>query len=227
MSYISSTVRDPTHLDSKAASGRFVYIVDEDSVHRRLTFRFLSAHAFSPRAFACAEDFFDNLPDLAPGCVLLGKVGSGHETLAVVERLSPRIAEFPAIVTAFNGDLAAAVRAMRLGASDVLESPFDRSSLPAMLGLIFVALDQRLAKLMSLRHARALLQSLTAREGEVLSCLVLGLGNKAVAQRLGLSLRTVEMHRKNMMNRLQVSHLSDALRLAFTADWPNPPGPDV
>jgi two-component system response regulator FixJ len=197
-----------------------VYVVDEDSVLRRLTFEFLSAHAFAPRAYACAQDFFESWHDLAPGCVLLGAVGSTSDTLAVIEKLAPRIIEFPAVVTAFNGNLPAAVQAMRLGASDVLESPFDRGSLPAMLGPIFAGLDQRLIKLRSFQQARVLLQSLSAREREVLSGLVLGLGNKAVALRLGISLRTVEMHRKNMMNRLQVSHLADALRLAFSANWP-------
>jgi two-component system response regulator FixJ len=162
----------------------------------------------------------DNISHLPPGCLLLGKLNSGFNALRLIKSLGERIAEFPVVITAFHGDVAAAVQAMKLGASDVLESPFDREVIPAMLGSIFASLQERSIKMTSARRAKSLVQSLSPREREVLTCLVGGFCNKSIARRMGLSLRTVEMYRANMMDRLQVKHLADALRLAFAADFP-------
>jgi two-component system response regulator FixJ len=216
---------DPLLDEERAADDlgrpRTVYVIDEDRVLRRITFEFLSAKKFAPRAYANAQDFIDNISHLPPGCLLLGKLGAEFDALRLIKSLGERIAEFPVVVTASHGDVAAAVQAMKLGASDVLESTFDREVIPAMLGSIFVALESRLSKVTAARRAKSLVQSLSPREREVLSCIICGFCNKSTARHMGLSLRTVEMYRKNMMGRLQVNHLADALRLAFEANFCN------
>lgn len=202
---------------------RPVYVVDEDRTLRRLMFGFLSAHEFTPRAFATAQDFLDNLPHLAPGCLLVGKLSADLDTLCLIDALGDRIVEFPVVVTASHGDVSAAVQAMKRGASDVLESQFDRDVLPALLALLFVELEQRSARASSVRQAKASIQALSAREREVLDCLRKGYSNKRTAQQLGLSVRTVEEHRKSMMRHLRADHLSDALRVAFEAELSDQP----
>jgi two-component system response regulator FixJ len=209
--------------DSACASAapnvpKAVYIVDEDRVMRRLTYDFLLQRGFAPRPYVAAQDFLDDASHLPPGCLLLGELDVALGNLRVIELLGDRIAEFPTIVTAPHGDVAAAVRAMKMGASDVIETPFERNSLPAMLLSIFDGLDRRLTQVNSVRKARMLICSLSKREEEVLRCLRDGRSNKMIAHLLGLSLRTVEAYRASMMNRLRVDTLSDALRLAFEAE---------
>jgi two-component system response regulator FixJ len=92
-----------------------------------------------------------------------------------------------------------------------------------MLGPIFAALEQRTVRIRAVQKARRLVQGLTPREREVLSSLLCGLPNKAIAARLDLSVRTVEVHRATMMSRLQVAHLSEALLIAFDAGLSRPP----
>lgn len=200
---------------------RAVYVVDEDAMTRRGTFLYLADRSFAPHPFKTAQDFIDNLEHLQPGCLLLGNLGGEPGALRLIEALGDRIVEFPVVITASHGDVATAVQAMKLGASDVLELPFGRDVLPAMLESILAALAQRLGKVRSVRAARSLVQALSAREGEVLRHLLRGASNKEIARHLDLSLRTVEMHRARMMVRLQVSHLSDAVRIAFDAGMPN------
>ena len=196
---------------------RSVYVVDEDPIVRRENFVFLSGQGFAPVSFKDVKDFVDNIDHLPPGCLILGGLTEGFGPLRLIETLGHRIAEFPVIVTASNGDVATAVQAMKLGASDVLELPFGRDVLPAMLKSLLMELRQRLSRIMSARTARALVQGLSAREAELLRHLLLGYSNKAIGSELKLSLRTVEMHRASMMVRLGVNNLADALRVAFEA----------
>ena len=209
---------DPEQLISDLGGLRSVYVVDEDSMARRESFVFLSGQGFAPVSFKDVQDFVDNLDYLAPGCLLLGGLCEGVGALRLIETLGDRILEFPVIVTASNGDVATAVQAMKLGASDVLELPFGRDVLPAMLKSLLMVLGQRLSRIMSARTARALVQGLSVREAEVLRHLLLGYSNRAIAGRLNLSLRTVEMHRAGMMVRLGVNSLAEALRVAFEAE---------
>jgi two-component system response regulator FixJ len=207
---------------SRSAGGsKPVYVVDEDRVLRRLTFEFLSAHQFAPRAYATAQDFLENVPHLPPGCLVLGSLSAHFGASQVIGALGQRIAEFPVVVTAFQGDVASAVQAMKLGASDVLESPFDRNVLPAMLEPIFVALNRRVAEIRKVNKACSLVHGLTRREREVLGLLLCGLSNKDMSARMELSVRTVEEHRAAMMSRLQVTHVSEALQIAFNAGLTN------
>lgn len=194
-----------------------VYLLNENPTVRRDTFVFLSERNFAPRSFTAGQDFLDSLEHLEPGCLLLGELSATSGTRRLIEALGPRMVEFPFVVSASHGDVNLAVEAMKLGASDVLELPFGRDVLPVMLESILSRLDERLSRVRSVHKARSLVQSLTAREGEVLRHLLRGATNLDVARDLGLSLRTVEMHRASMMVRLGVKSLVDAFRVAIQA----------
>tara|TARA_R100000501_G_scaffold15113_1_gene27439 strand:+ start:81290 stop:81928 length:639 start_codon:yes stop_codon:yes gene_type:complete len=193
-----------------------VYIVDDDAEVRRSSWFMLSEAGFEPRAFMSGADFLDELDDLPTGVVLLDlnmPDVSGFDVLKAMA--TPQ--SMPVIVVTGFGDVTRAVRAMKLGATDFIEKPYDDAE---MIDLINAAIEahkdveedrrRRLA-------ARQKLSELTDREREVLDLLLAGLPNKLVAHRLQLSLRTVEMHRANMMNRLGAPSFAAAMRLALSA----------
>ena len=205
------------HVADHAAVLRNVYLLSKSPAARRDMFVFLSERNFAPRSFSAPQDFLDGLKHLEPGCLLLGELNDSSRTLRLMEALGERVAEFPFVVSTSHGDVALAVEAMKLGASDVLELPFGRDVLPVMLETILSGLDKRLTKVRSVRRARSLVQSISAREAEVLRLLLKGATNRDVARELGLSLRTVEMHRASLLARLGVNNLVEAFRVATEA----------
>jgi len=196
---------------------RTVYVVDDDSMIRRSTVFFLSAAGYVARASISGKDFLDEVETLAPGCVLLDIRMPDIDGLQVIEALGERLVQLPVVVMTGHGDVATAVRAMKLGASDFLEKPFDEDTLLATLERTFDILEDHVSFGNKRSDAQALLDKLTQREGDVLSGLVAGLSNKALAFQLDLSVRTVEMHRANMMDRLGVKTFPEAVRVAFHA----------
>jgi two-component system response regulator FixJ len=125
--------------------------------------------------------------------------------------------EWPVIVMTGHGEVSVAVRAMKLGAVDFLEKPFDEEVLLSSLERAFGLLKDRGEAAERKQRARDRVNALTAREKEVLRGLMAGMANKLLARRLDISLRTVEMHRANMMDRLGVRSLAEALTLAVQA----------
>jgi two-component system response regulator FixJ len=172
--------------------------------------------------------FLDAAPDADPGCVLLDVRMPEIDGLQVIEMLGARITQLPVIVMTGHGDIATAVRAMKLGASDFLEKPFEEAALIETIERVFVTLGQHVLVADRCSDAKCRLDTLTKRENDVLCGLASGLSNKVLAYRLGLSVRTVEMHRSNMMNRLAVRSLPEALRLAYLAGAiPNEAGTEL
>jgi two-component system response regulator FixJ len=123
----------------------------------------------------------------------------------------------PVIVMTAHGDISTAVRAMKAGAFDFIEKPFDDQALLAVIGAGLEKGDS-LGIESTAAAAYARIASLTAREREVLQLLMAGKPNKAIARELGLSPRTVEIHRARLMQRLEVSSLAEAVRLAIHAE---------
>ena len=196
---------------------RLVYVVDDDEAIRRSLNFMLKTSGHKVELFGCGEDFLKSAPKLAPGCVLLDVRMPGLDGLEVQAAMAERGVTFPVVVMTGHGDIAIAVRAMKAGAIDFIEKPFEKA---AMMG----ALEQGFAKLGSLdlrrlraEEAAARLEVLTPRERDVLRGLVEGLPNKSIAYDLGISPRTVEIHRANLMSKLDVKSLSEALRIAFAA----------
>ncbi|WP_114951823.1 response regulator transcription factor [Sphingosinicella terrae] len=198
-------------------SSHFVYVVDDDrDVRRSLSFM-LGASEIRSHPFASGEDFLDAIPDLQPGCILLDLRMPQMDGFHVMTELSKREIDWPVIVMTGHGEVPVAVRAMKLGAIDFIEKPFSEDALLACFANAFTLLDQRESSGRRKRAARDRVGQLTARETDVLRGLLAGESNKQLAARLGISLRTVEMHRGNMMDRLQVASLAEALTLALEA----------
>lgn len=192
-----------------------IYIVDDDvQVRTSLTF-FLSTVGFIARPSSGGVSFLADVDDLRPGCVLLDMRMPDLGGIEVIEALGNRIGRFPVVVVTGHGDVATAVRAMKMGASDFLEKPFAEDVLLETIVRVFATLEAGLAA--SNEHASACtrIEALTRREHDVLAGLAAGHSNKIIAHRLNLSVRTVEMHRASMMDHLAVKTLPDALRLAF------------
>ena len=178
----------------------------------------LGTAELSSRPFASGADFLESLGEVEPGCILLDIRMPEIDGFEVMAELARRGIDWPVIVMTGHGEVSIAVRAMKLGAVDFIEKPFDEGLLLSSLERAFGLLRDRGEKAERKRQAEERIASLTAREREVLQGLMGGLPNKVLARRLGISLRTVEMHRANMMDRLQASSLAEALTLAVQAE---------
>jgi FixJ family two-component response regulator len=192
-------------------------VVDDDrNVRLMLSYMLVDAELKS-HPFASGSDFIAALPDLSPGCILLDVRMPDMDGLAVMAELARRDVDWPVVFMTGHGEVPVAVEAMKLGAIDFLQKPFSEEALLACFKRGFSLLDERGESARRRAGARARVEQLTAREREVLNGLLAGLSNKLIADRLGISLRTVEMHRGNMMDRLGVDNLAEALTLAMEA----------
>lgn len=209
----------------RVLSNRIVYVVDDDRNVRLMTSYMLSGADLISHPFASGADFLSALPDLKPGCVLVDVRMPDMDGLAVIAELARRGIEWPVIFMTGHGEVPIAVEAMKLGAIDFLQKPFKEENLLACFDRGFALLEGRSEAAARRADAIARIGQLTGREREVLQGLVAGMANKLVAERLGISLRTVEMHRGNMMDRLRVDNLAEALTLAMEAGLEPAPMP--
>ena len=196
------------------SSDSIVHIIDDDdAVRDSLTFLLASA-GMEVRTHESATVFLDTLGKDGAGCVVtdirMPKM-SGIDLLKHVKSLN---ADLPVIVITGHGDVPLAVEAMKLGAADFLEKPFDDD---ALLSAIRSALDRHREREKEdgrTAEIRARLASLSAREREVFEGLFTGHPNKTIAYDLGISPRTVEVYRANVMTKMQAATLSDLVRMA-------------
>lgn len=194
-----------------------VYLVDDEAAVRRSVGFMLKTSGFEVESFESGEAFLKSAPHLAPGCVLLDVRLGAMDGLAVQQALKDKGVVLPVIIITGHGDVGLAVRAMKAGAVDFLEKPFEKTAVIASLEQALRHNDGRAELNRLADQARAQLNGLTPRERDVLNGLVEGQSNKVIAYDLGISPRTVEIHRANLMSKLGVGSLSDALKIAFTA----------
>jgi two-component system response regulator FixJ len=194
-----------------------VYVVDDDREVRRSLSFMLGTADLNSRPFASGIDFLEALDDLKPGCILLDIRMPEVDGFHVMAELARRRVEWPVIVMTGHGEVSVAVRAMKLGAVDFIEKPFEEGILLGSLDRAFTLLKDRGETAERKQMAEDRVKALTSREKEVLQGLMAGMPNKLLARELGISLRTVEMHRANMMDRLGVGSLAEALTLAVQA----------
>ena len=195
---------------------RIVYIVDDDAaVARSLKILLLSAGIIST-AYESAADFLAAIGGLRPGCLLLDVWMPGMTGLELQDRLKAIGFSMPIVVMTEQGDTQTAVKAMKAGAVDFIEKPFDDESLLATLDEAWAKAGE-LARSDESAEALDRVSSLTPREREVLGAMVEGRLNKTIAFDLGISVRTVEAHRARLFERLGVNGLAEAVRLAVLA----------
>jgi two-component system response regulator FixJ len=192
---------------------RVIYIVDDDPAVRRSLERLLDAADFQTVSYATPKAFLDVAGTLPPGCALLDLRMPEMNGLEVQEQLHLMKAELPVIMMTGQGDVQSAVRAMKAGAVDFIEKPYrDDALIAAIESALKDSAPQNRA--VEMTSAAAQIDTLSPREREVLDALVAGHPNKVIAFDLGISVRTVEVHRSRMMDRLGVRQLAEAVRLA-------------
>ena len=189
---------------------------DEESLRRSLTFLLVSA-GFAVRAHSCAKDFLELLPLSGRSCLVTDLCMPDVDGIELLQRLRRVSTDVPAIVITGQGDIAAAVQAMKAGASDFLEKPLREE---ALIAAINGAMRQRRcgSAVADCESVAARLRQLTDREHQVLSGVLDGLQNKMIAYHLGISSRTVEVHRANVMAKMGARNLAELMRMAITTD---------
>lgn len=191
-------------------------IDDEDSVRRGASF-YLKSSGYAVRSWELGAAFLKNLKHVEPGCVLLDIRMPEIDGLQVQQQLNECGMVLPVIMLTGHGDILIAVKAMKAGAVDFLEKPFETDALKDAIDRAFERLASVKAATTREDDAELLLAALTERERSVLEGLAQGLPNKTIAYDLGISSRTVEVHRANIMTKLKARSLSQVLRVAFAA----------
>lgn len=194
-----------------------VYLVDDDPSIRRSVGFMLRTSGHKVQTFDSGSELLGEVERLDPGCILIDVRMPGPDGLQVQEEITERGIGLPIVVMTGHGDVDLAVRAIKAGAVDFIEKPFDKPVLLAAIDEASQRLDNRNRQVEARAEARARLRPLTTREYEVLEGLVKGYPNKTIGYDLGISPRTVEIHRANLMTKLEVHNLSDLLRVAFAA----------
>lgn len=194
---------------------RVVHVVDDDDAVRRSVGFMLKTSGYRVCPYSSGQEILKAAKALQPGCLLLDIRMPDMDGLEVQEALKDRGVALPVIIMTGHGDVPLSVRAMKAGAIDFIEKPFEKAVLLAAVEEGFATLERAQSARDRSQDASVRLQVLTQREREVLDGLAQGLPNKTIAYDLGISPRTVEIHRANLMTKLAVRSLSEALRLAF------------
>ena len=195
---------------------RTVHIVDDDAAVRRSLERLLDSAGLKTVSYEGAATFLDAAAGLSGGCVLLDLRMPGMDGLELQARLLQLGIALPVIVMTGQGDVHSAVRAMKAGAVDFIEKPYNDE---ALLSAIEAALARagRRDQDGEAAEAKERIAALSPRERQVLDALMAGRPNKVIAYDLGISVRTVEVHRARMMGRLGVRQLAEAIHIAVMA----------
>ena len=198
-----------------------IYIVDDEAALRDSLSMLLRAEDFNTEQFATPAAFLEQVNDLPQGLVILDLWMPGMSGIEVIQELNRRGVTLPIICITGHGDVNTAVKAIKLGAADFFERPFDSTQLiDRIRHCLQEKQNQRQLDVFSSR-AKEIVSKLTPREHEVLQGLVEGLRNKQIAYNMGISIRTVELHRVHVMDKLEAKSLSDVLKIAIAADYEN------
>ncbi len=194
-----------------------IYLVDDDDSVRRSVGFMLKTSGLTVGSYASGAEFLKATRSLEPGCVLLDIRMPDMDGLEVQAELIERGIPCPVIFMTGHGDVGLAVKAMKAGAVDFIAKPFDKTVMLEAVEEGFHRLGDTQAKSKRKEAAVLRLNALTVRERDVLEGLAKDHPNKTIGYDLGISPRTVEIHRAHVMSKLEVHSLSDLLRIAFAA----------
>jgi two-component system response regulator FixJ len=194
-----------------------IYVIDDDDAVRQSLQFMLKAAGITTRTFESAKAFMEALPQITAGCIVTDVRMPEVTGIDLLRHIMKNNPDLPVIVITGHGDISLAVEAMKIGAVDFLEKPFDgQQLLTAVRSALSREADtgKRKADLAAIQDKLA---ALSNRERQVLEGLVAGSANKNIAFDLGISPRTVEIYRANLMTKMAANSLSDLVRMAMTA----------
>jgi two-component system, LuxR family, response regulator FixJ len=200
------------------ASEKLIHVIDDDDAVRRSVVFLLKHAGYQVKSYASGIAFLKEAKTVERGCVLLDVRMPDMDGLEVQQEMTTQGIDMPIVILTGHGDVDLAVKAMRAGAVNFIEKPYEKETLLYAVDEALARLERGHDKEMKAIEAQICLASLTGRERDVLNGLVQGFPNKTIAYDLGISPRTVEIYRANMMEKLRVRSLSEALRIAFIAE---------
>ena len=192
-----------------------VHIVDDDRAVRDSLSFLMKSVGFESMAYDSAEAFLEKADLNRPGCLIVDIRMQGMSGLELQQLLNERSSKLPVMIITGHGDVPLAVQAMKAGAVDFLEKPYDNQLLIARIRQCLQQISEEEDKENRVAKAKSRLAQLTPRELEVMNLLVAGKHNKAIADDLDISVRTAEAHRAKVMKKLHADSLSDIVRVAL------------
>jgi two-component system response regulator FixJ len=206
-----------------------IHVIDDDDAVRDSLALLLSTEGLRVAAHASASTFLTNVQPGSSGCVVTDARMPEMTGIELLEEMKSRQLTLPVVVITAYADVNLAVQAMKQGAFDFLEKPFDNDALIACVRLALAFEREEQFRAAETQTIQTRIQTLTARESEVLARLLDGLPNKTIGRDLGISVRTVEVHRANVMLKMNAGSLSELVRMslaasAATADQPRGKG---
>ena len=196
---------------------KIVCIVDDDEAVRESLQILLETMGYAIHAFESGPDFLEACGALEVGCVLLDVRMPRMNGMEVQKRLKDIKPELPVIIVTGHGDVTMAVQAMREGAADFIEKPFQEESLLSSVEHALTLAEQAQRRSETVAAVKSCLETLTAREREVFDQLIVGHANKVIARILDCSPRTVEIHRARVMEKMEAASVAHLVRMALTA----------
>lgn len=192
-----------------------IFIVDDDEAVRDSLRWLLEANGYRVKCFAGGEQFLDAYDPDQVGVLIADVRMPGMSGLELQEVLIERQAPLPIVFITGHGDVPMAVSTMKKGAVDFLEKPFNETELRKIVARMLEEATERVNQAQLQKNQEAILARLTAREQQVLERIVAGRLNKQIAGDLNISIKTVEAHRANIMEKLEVTTVADLMKIAL------------
>lgn len=196
---------------------QIVYVIDDDEAVRQSLEFLLKTSGITVLGFESAKVFLEKLPHIKSGCIITDVRMPEITGIDLLRRMRDSGADIPVIVITGHGDVSLAVEAMKVGAVDFLEKPFDDETLLSSVRSALRKGADTARHKAEVSEINERLTALSNRERQVLEGLVAGKANKVIAFDLGISARTVEIYRANVMTKMSANSLSDLVRMAMTA----------
>ncbi len=198
----------------KSETEPIVYVVDDDRSVLKSLARLIKSVGWAVQTFGSAQEFLDSEFLDHPGCLVLDIKMPGVTGLELQERLAAVNCTLPIVFITGQGTISASVKAMKAGAIDFLEKPFDEDTLLEAIRLAIIKDEEKRQKSNEIAAIRERLEKLTPREREVFQLVVTGLLNKQIAYRLGVTEKTVKVHRAHIMQKMEARSLANLVHLS-------------
>jgi len=208
-----SSVKDPLFFDEPT-----VYAVDDEPVTRDLLRALLESEGYQVRTCASAEEFFGTCDPHRTSCILLDICLPDMSGLEVQAQLADRGISTPVIMMTDHGDVPMAVKAIKAGAVDIIEKPYQSEKIVSSVRQAIEVGQESWQDQIELTELEERYERLTPREREVMQFVVVGRLNKQIAAQLGLSRKTIEIHRTHIMHKMQAESLAQLVRIAMILD---------